>query len=168
MSQIEAFNALTDERAEADLLACCAAPGWARAVAAGRPYPDLAAVLAAADTAGTALSWAEVTQALAAHPRIGQRPTGQGREDGWSKGEQSGMDGASVATRIAIAEANEAYEQRFGYRYLICATGRTDLELLAAAQARLTNDEQTEQAVVRAELGRIAALRIRKLLDERG
>ncbi|WP_431910137.1 2-oxo-4-hydroxy-4-carboxy-5-ureidoimidazoline decarboxylase [Micromonospora carbonacea] len=166
MGRIEKFNALAAQRAQDDLLACCAVPRWAREVAAGRPYPDLAALLAAAHTASARLTWPEVTQALAAHPRIGQRPTGQRREDGWSRGEQSGLDAASDGTRAAIAGANEEYERRFGHLFLVCAAGRTDAELLAAARARLAHDEATEREVVRGELAKIAALRIRKLLDE--
>ncbi|MFI6159630.1 MULTISPECIES: 2-oxo-4-hydroxy-4-carboxy-5-ureidoimidazoline decarboxylase [Micromonospora] len=165
MTRIEEFNALAAQRAEDDLLACCAVPRWAREVAAGRPYPDLAALLAAAHAASAGLTWPEVAQALAAHPRIGQRPAGQRREDGWSRGEQSGLDAASARSRADIAEANEAYERRFGHLFLVCAAGRSDAELLAAARDRLAHDEATEREVVRGELAKIAALRIRKLLD---
>ncbi|MFC8850250.1 MULTISPECIES: 2-oxo-4-hydroxy-4-carboxy-5-ureidoimidazoline decarboxylase [unclassified Micromonospora] len=166
MKRIEQFNALAAQRAEDELAACCAVPRWAREIAAGRPYPDLAALLASALAASARLTWPEVAQALAAHPRIGERPAGQRREDGWSRGEQSGLDGSSDRTRAAIAEANEEYERRFGHLFLICAAGRSDTELLAAARDRLAHDEATEREVVREELASIAALRIRKLLDE--
>ncbi|EEP74993.1 hypothetical protein MCAG_05320 [Micromonospora sp. ATCC 39149] len=166
VGRIEEFNALAAQRAEDELAACCAVPRWAREIVAGRPYQNLAALLAAADAASARLTWPEVEQALAAHPRIGQRPVGQRREDGWSRGEQSGLDASSGRTRAAIAEANEEYERRFGHLFLICATGRSDVELLAAARARLAHDEATERAVIRDELTKIAALRIRKLLDE--
>ena len=79
MDRIEAFNSLPAGELEAELLAVCAVPGWGRAVAAGRPYPSRAAVLAAADTAARSLSWPEVLQGLSAHPRIGERAQGDSK-----------------------------------------------------------------------------------------
>jgi len=163
---VEAFNALPPDRAEADLLTCCASTTWARRVAAGRPYPDLPALLAAADAASRALAWPDVAQALSAHPRIGQRVAGAGREAAWSRREQAGVDAADDSTRAALARANEDYEARFGHLFLIFASGRTDAEMLAAALARLGNDEATERDVVREELRKIARLRLERLFDE--
>jgi 2-oxo-4-hydroxy-4-carboxy-5-ureidoimidazoline decarboxylase len=135
-------------------------------VAAGRPYPDLVALRAAADAASRALTWADVAQALAAHPRIGHRPAGPGREAAWSRREQAGVAGADAAARAARAAANREYEARFGHLFLVCASGRSDAELLAAARARLANDETTERAVVADELRRIAALRLDRLVGQ--
>jgi 2-oxo-4-hydroxy-4-carboxy-5-ureidoimidazoline decarboxylase len=163
---VEAFNALPPERAEAELLACCASAHWARRVAAGRPYPDRPALLAAADAASRALTWTDVAQALAAHPRIGQRATGSGRAAAWSRREQAGVDSADASTRAALARANEDYEARFGHIFLISASGRTDADLLAAARARLANDEATEREVVREELRKIARRRLEGLFDD--
>jgi 2-oxo-4-hydroxy-4-carboxy-5-ureidoimidazoline decarboxylase len=157
------FNALDD--AERALLACCAAPRWAREVAAGRPYPDRTALADRARAILDGLEWSEIRTALDAHPRIGERPTGAGVEAAWSRTEQSGMDAASTETKTALVEANRAYEQRFGHVLLIFATGRTDIEMLDAARRRLGNDETTERGVVRAELARIVALRLERLLD---
>ncbi|MBX6356755.1 MAG: 2-oxo-4-hydroxy-4-carboxy-5-ureidoimidazoline decarboxylase [Micromonosporaceae bacterium] len=159
------FNALPGEQAERELLACCAAPAWARAVAAGRPYPDLAAVLAAAAAAGARRGGGGGAAALAAHPRIGQRPAGSGREAAWSRQEQSGMDAAAAEVAAALAAANSAYEQRFGHVFLIFAAGRTPEQMLAAARARLGNDPATERDVVREELRKIARLRLERLLS---
>jgi 2-oxo-4-hydroxy-4-carboxy-5-ureidoimidazoline decarboxylase len=75
------------------------------------------------------------------------------------------MDTATAEVRAALVEANRAYEDRFGHVFLIFATGRTDAEMLAAARERLANDEATEREVVRAELGKIVELRLRKLVE---
>jgi 2-oxo-4-hydroxy-4-carboxy-5-ureidoimidazoline decarboxylase len=158
------LNALPPEEAERELLACCASPAWAHRVATARPYADLAALLAAADAAMGRLSWAEIDQALAAHPRIGERAAGAGREAAWSRREQAGMDGAGDQTRTALVEANMAYEERFGHVFLIFASGRSDTEMLASAQARLHHDEATERQVVREELGKISRLRLERLV----
>ncbi len=161
---LDGFNAQSAVAARADLLACCASPDWAAQVCAGRPYPDLAALTGAARAALAALDWPQVLAALAAHPRIGASPTGAGREAAWSRQEQSGVDSADAATRAALVAANRDYEQRFGHVFLVCASGRSDRELLAAAQARLANDASAERLVVRTELAEIALLRLERLL----
>jgi 2-oxo-4-hydroxy-4-carboxy-5-ureidoimidazoline decarboxylase len=158
------FNRLSRERAIGDLLSCCASPRWARAVASGRPYQDLDAVTDAAGVALARLDWPEIALALAAHPRIGQRPSGAGREAAWSRREQAGVDHSDAVVLQRLAEANRDYEERFGQVFLIFATGRSDAELLAEARRRLGNDEETERAVVRDELVKIVKLRLERLL----
>ncbi|HET6534530.1 MAG TPA: 2-oxo-4-hydroxy-4-carboxy-5-ureidoimidazoline decarboxylase [Actinoplanes sp.] len=162
MDEVAAVNAMPAERLEADLLACCAAPAWAAAIVAGRPYPDRSAILAAADAAAHKLSWPDVLEGLAAHPRIGERAAGQSREAAWSRQEQAAAAGPDDA---ALAEANRAYEERFGHVFLIFASGRSQAEILAAARQRLANDDETERTVVADQLRRIALLRLERWLD---
>ncbi|HEX6754551.1 MAG TPA: 2-oxo-4-hydroxy-4-carboxy-5-ureidoimidazoline decarboxylase [Mycobacteriales bacterium] len=145
---------------------CCASPAWVAAVLAGRPYGDRAVLAAASDAAVEALPWPEVERALAAHPRIGERPDGDGRDAGWSRAEQSGVGSGSAASavRAALAAGNAAYEARFGHVYLVRAAGRSAPELLALLESRLGNDVATERAVVRRELAEIARLRLDRLV----
>lgn len=157
------FNDLVRERAEAELLACCAVPAWAAQVALGRPYPSVGSLTAAGLAALAELSWDEVALALAAHPRIGERAPGGSREAAWSRREQG--DAASSPEADALREANVAYEERFGHVFLIFAAGRTPAEMLASARARLGNDEATERQVVREELARIVRLRLERLVE---
>ncbi|MEV5750477.1 2-oxo-4-hydroxy-4-carboxy-5-ureidoimidazoline decarboxylase [Actinoallomurus sp. NPDC052308] len=152
---------------EADLLTCCASRRWARTVAAGR-HGDPAALRAASARALAELDWEDVMEALAAHPRIGDRVAGSGQEARWSRDEQSGMDTAAEDVRRALAEGNLAYEKRFGHVFLACATGCRAAELLAALRARLGNDIGTERRVVRAELSKIVDLRLARLVTEEG
>jgi 2-oxo-4-hydroxy-4-carboxy-5-ureidoimidazoline decarboxylase len=159
------FNRLSQERVVGDLLSCCASPRWAWAVASGRPYPDVAAATDAAAAALAQLDWPEVSLALAAHPRIGQRPSGTGREAAWSRREQAAVEHSDAEMLDQLAEANRAYEDRFGRVFLIFAAGRSDVEMLAEARRRLANDEDTERAVVRGELARIVKLRLERLLQ---
>ncbi len=168
MDPVDVFNGLPAERAEADLLACCAVGRWAAELTAGRPYRQRTDLMAAADAALRGLTWAEVAQALAAHPRIGERVEGSGREAAWSRREQSGAARADEATKAALLQANREYEQRFGHVFLIFASGRSDVEMLAAARERLTNDDATERAVVADQLRRIALLRLERLIDGLG
>jgi 2-oxo-4-hydroxy-4-carboxy-5-ureidoimidazoline decarboxylase len=163
---VETFNTLPAGRLEHDLLACLAAPGWGARIAAGRPYPDRGAVLAAADAAAGGLSWTDVALGLSAHPRIGERAAGEGQEARWSRHEQSAAaHSADDATRAALDAANREYEDRFGHVFLICATGKSQAEILAAARERLGHDAAAERAVVADELRLIALLRLERLLD---
>ncbi|GAA4928105.1 2-oxo-4-hydroxy-4-carboxy-5-ureidoimidazoline decarboxylase [Actinoplanes utahensis] len=166
MGAVETFNALPEERLRAELLACCAAPAWGAAIAAKRPFPDRAGLLAAADAAGRGLSWEDVLAGLSAHPRIGERAAGDSQEAAWSRTEQSAAaQTADDTTRAALVEANRAYEERFGHVFLIFASGRSQAEILAAARERLGNDEAAERAVVTGELRQIALLRLERVLD---
>lgn len=156
------FDALPRAEAEAELLTCCASRRWAAAVSAGRPYGSAGNLVTAAVEAARDLGWADVKEALAAHPRIGDRPRGSGRASAWSRGEQSGV---ADADRAAFAAANAAYEARFGHVFLICASGRDGAEMLAELRERLDNDPETERSVVHGELVKITELRLRKLLS---
>ena len=157
---LDRVNALPDQEAERMLSTVCSSPAWARAVAAGRPYSSAEALLSAADEALGALPEQEVDAALAAHPRIGER-TAQGS---LSRAEQAGLTGMSAATAQALAEANRAYEERFGHVYLVCATGRSGPELLALLHDRLRNEPTKERQVLREELRKINRIRLSDLL----
>ena len=150
-----------DELLRHRLEACCAAPSWVQDLVAGRPYPDVGALEAASDRATATLSGADFEQALAAHPRIGERAA-HGR---WSAQEQSGVAGADDDLRDRLRQANIDYEQRFGHVYLVCATGRSAQEMLDLALERLHNDPAAEHGVVLSELAAINRLRLAKMLQ---
>jgi 2-oxo-4-hydroxy-4-carboxy-5-ureidoimidazoline decarboxylase len=156
---LDRFNTLATEAAEEALLTCCAAPAWAARVAAARPYVTEADLVVAGVSAFDELGWADLRQALAAHPRIGQRPAGDGAEAAWSRREQAGVQGAVRE----LDEVNEAYERRFGHLFLIFASGKSADEVLMAARGRLRNNEETERTVVRGELRKIVELRLERL-----
>jgi 2-oxo-4-hydroxy-4-carboxy-5-ureidoimidazoline decarboxylase len=161
------FNALPAEDAERELLACCAAPAWARSVAGGRPYSDMEGLVVAARTALESLTWDDIARALAGHPRIGERASGEDRASAWSRREQSAVAAdPEAATAAALVEANRAYEQRFGHIFLIFASGRTPAQILDASRRRLGNDVTTERAVVKEELSKITMLRLERMMTE--
>jgi 2-oxo-4-hydroxy-4-carboxy-5-ureidoimidazoline decarboxylase len=154
------FNALPADHAVEALLGCCAAPGWARRVAAGRPYATVDDLLAAADAAWAAREPGDLEAAMAGHPRIGER-----RLTGWSRQEQSGV-GSDGQTVTALRDANAAYEDRFGHVFLICATGRGPGDILAELRRRMSNDPDTERTVAAGEIGKINAIRLRQLVAQ--
>lgn len=160
------LNALPQEQARQQLLACCGAPEWAEALLRGRPYADANALLARAAAASSALSWPQVRAALRAHPAIGTKAAGADREAAWSRREQAASATANAAQRSELAELNEAYLRRFGHVFLICAAGRDAADILAALRTRLAAPPEVERETVRDELGKIARLRLARLLEK--
>ncbi|MDA1359147.1 2-oxo-4-hydroxy-4-carboxy-5-ureidoimidazoline decarboxylase [Glycomyces luteolus] len=160
MWTLGAFNTADAEDAVEALTACCASRAWAEKLASGRPYGTVAALQAAALAGFDELDDAEIAVAHAAHARIGKpKPAG---EDRWSRGEQSRALAADEAVRAELAEANAAYERRFGRVFLICATGLSGEEILAEAKRRLGSTDEAEHREAVAELRKIVALRLEK------
>lgn len=164
MSWLATLNERADEaRTVSTLAACCSSQAWVRRILEQRPFPDGAALFAASDAAIAALDEAGVADALAGHPRIGERPGGA--EGDWSRQEQRGVESAAAGVLGEIAAANAAYERRFGQVYLVCAAEKSAQELLAICRSRLSNDPDTEARVVRRELAEITRRRLGKLLQ---
>lgn len=168
-SGLTALNTAGDEDLRPRLRTCCQAESWIEHVLAGRPYADEAELLAASDDATAALDESGLAQALAGHPRIGERPPtrrGDARATGWSRREQAGVTTAEADVVTALDAANADYARRFGHIYLVCASGRSGTELLDVCRARLDNDPVTERGVVLDELAKINRLRLGRLLSE--
>jgi OHCU decarboxylase len=163
------LNSLSPESAEAELGEVCGAPGWAAAVASGRPYRDEAALAASAEEAWNGLTREAWIEGFAAHPRIGEGDRRAGGEaSAWSREEQAGMAAAGEGARAELALAQRAYERRFGWPYIVCATSRSAEEMLADCRARLANDPDAEIEVAAGEERRIGRLRLEKLLTTGG
>jgi 2-oxo-4-hydroxy-4-carboxy-5-ureidoimidazoline decarboxylase len=160
MADLGAFNAAPHDAAEHDLLTCCDSRSFAKLIADGRPYRDMAALDAAVYSAFDALTWGDIVEAMRGHPRIGERTTSAA-----SAAEQATAAAAGDEVRQAIATGNVAYERRFGHVFLICASGRSGPEILTDLRARLLNDPISERAVARQELTKITRLRLAKLLS---
>lgn len=142
-----------------EMLEHCESRAWAAAMVRARPVSDSRALLDAADLAWARLEKEDRQEAFAAHSRIGDRAAvGKGAR------EQAGTAHASQETLDALAQANRAYEQRFGRIFLVCATGKTAEEMLALCRRRLHNDPETEFAVASEEQRKIIRLRLEKWL----
>jgi 2-oxo-4-hydroxy-4-carboxy-5-ureidoimidazoline decarboxylase len=157
MPGLARLNALAERDAVEVRLGCCSAPGWARRVAARRPFSSVDDLLAAADAAWADRAPGELEDAMAGHPRIGELSL-----SAQSRQEQSEV-GSDLRVAQALREANAAYENRFGHVFLICATGRGPDEILAELRRRMAHDPATELEVAAAEIGKINALRLQKL-----
>ncbi len=153
----------TDDELREGLTACLAVPRWVDAVIAGGPYASVAQLVEVARDAATPLSPDEVDQALADHPRIGERHPGSGPSKQFSAAEQSASASTDAELAARLAAGNQAYEERFGRVFLIRAAGRTRPEILAELERRLELDPATEIEGVAGELRDIALLRIPQL-----
>jgi 2-oxo-4-hydroxy-4-carboxy-5-ureidoimidazoline decarboxylase len=163
------LDALPPEEARAAFLRCCGSSRWAEAMTTGRPHGTEAGLLAAAERAFAALDRPDWLEAFAHHPRIGDRAALAARfaaTRGWSSSEQAGVAAAREDVLDALAEANRAYEDRFGYIFIVCATGRTAPEMLGLLRERLANPPEAELHVAAAEQAKITALRLKKLIEE--
>ena len=165
---LEHLNILPDEEASAELLKCCGSTRWAHAMCEERPFRDTRSLLKTADRVWLSLGREDWLEAFLSHPKIGGRKAA--RETGeearrWSEDEQKGTSSAGRDVLAALAEANHAYEERFGHIFIICATGKSAAEMLALLRARIDNDPETELRVAAEEQRRITHLRLEKLIN---
>jgi len=155
------IDSMSESQAMKQLGACCGSSRWVSAMLARRPFRSREAVLETADEIWASLDGADWREAFAHHPRIGEQTT-----NSTAAKEQSGVSGAADDVRQALAKANRDYEQRFGYIYIVCATGKSAEEMLAIAKSRLENDPDTELRVAAEEQRKITRLRLQKLLED--
>jgi OHCU decarboxylase len=177
MTGLDELNVLDREAAERVLLRCCGSAAWARGMAARRPFRDVKTMVEEAESASSVLSLGDWLEAFAAHPRIGESPpdgraSGTGEAGGagelgldWSAREQAGMDLADAATRQRLAAANREYETRFGFTYIVCATGKSAGEMLDAAERRLMHSRDEELRIAAGEQLKITQLRLAMLVS---
>ena len=162
------LNRLSVEEARAALLACCGSTRWAEAVAALRPFWDVGQLLNIGGRVWRELPREDWLEAFRAHPKIGESKAEQetGAEaQRWAEGEQARARDASDETLTALAAANREYEERFGFIFIVCATGKSAEEMLALLRGRINNDPETELRVAAAEQWRITELRLKKFLN---
>ncbi len=166
---LDAFNRLPADEATGQLLSCCASGKWAQAVLRRRPFEEPASLFRAAERAWWSCDGDDWRQAFAAHPRIGERPAAAGqpaRHAEWSLKEQGGASGADQQVLARLAEQNRAYEDKFGFTYIVCASGKSADQMLSILERRLSGTQQSELRTAAEEQAKITQLRLRKLLAE--
>jgi 2-oxo-4-hydroxy-4-carboxy-5-ureidoimidazoline decarboxylase len=164
---IDAFDRLSEGDARAALERCCGCREWVERMMARRPFGDAARL---SETAGHI--WRDLTpeawrEAFAHHPRIGDLESLRrhfAATADLAGREQSGVAAAAPATLDALAEGNRAYEERFGYIFIVCATGKSADEMLALLRGRMVNDPKTELGIAAEEQLKIMRLRLERML----
>lgn len=156
-----------DELNEADemilrdsLQRCCGSHAWVERMIALRPFRDYSELLSSSESVWNSLAPTDWLEAFAHHPKIGAKSASQ-----WSTEEQRGMETAGVPTAAAMAKLNAEYERKFGFIFIVCATGKSADEMLALITKRLQNDPETELHIAAAEQSKITALRLEKVLN---
>jgi len=166
------LDVLSSERAAELLRSCCGAARWVEGMVVRRPFLRMTALLTAADDLWWSLQPSDWLDAFAHHPRIGESRSAAAqsvRARDWSSSEQSGLAAADAVVRQQLAEANVAYDARFGYICIICAAGKSAGELLAITRSRLANAPDVELRMAAEEQRKITRLRLEKLFhDETG
>ena len=168
-SGLARLNSLPPAVAEAELRKCCGSSEWARRMTMARPFINDEKLASKAEEIWWSLSPSDWLQAFRSHPKIGERRAAQPAEAGekrWSEQEQSGMRTASQGKIKELEELNSIYEKRFGYIFVICATGKTPDEMLAALRSRLDHGPEEELRCAAAEQAQITKLRLDKLMKD--
>jgi 2-oxo-4-hydroxy-4-carboxy-5-ureidoimidazoline decarboxylase len=135
---------------------------------ARRPFLDGASLLTASDDAWRSLAEEDWMEAFRSHPRIGESRAAEvapAQSAAWSAQEQRDVAAAGDAVKISLAEGNREYEKRFGHIFIVCATGKSGLEILEILRRRLHNDKATELQEAAEQQRQIMRIRIEKWLS---
>jgi len=166
--ELDRLNALAPADAQVEFLKCCGSTRWAKLMTEARPFANFEEVSSRADEIWASLGEQDWLEAFHAHPRIGERKaaaTQSQQAAGWSAQEQSQAQQAADETKAAIAEGNSVYEDRFGFIFIICASGKSAEQILSSLNERLANSVATELPIAAEEQQKITQLRLKKLLS---
>jgi OHCU decarboxylase len=145
---------------ESELLGCCGSHEWVKRMTALQPFNNADEMLRAADRVWWELRPSDWLEAFAAHPRIGEK-SGDAR----ARQEQAGVDGAAAETLERLASANRAYEDKFGYIYIVCASGKSATEMLDMLESRLRNEADVELRAAAEQQWQITRLRLERWFE---
>jgi OHCU decarboxylase len=165
---LQAWNAAEPATALNAMIACCAARRWATAMVALRPILGVLELSEAADRIWSTMEESDWMEAFAAHPRIGDRKPAHAtaKSATWSTQEQSSTNQAAEKVLEDLAQGNALYEERFGFTYIVCATGKSADEMLAILNRRLNSDRATELREAAEQQRQITQIRLGKWLIE--
>ena len=162
------LNSLPRQQLSEILMACCGSASWVKKMVSLFPADDIKTLLKNAEEQWWFCSEEDWREAFAHHPKIGN-PESAGIKDAisitWARNEQAGIKGATHQTIELLTDCNYGYEKKFGYIFIVCATGRSAEEMLNALQARLKNNPAKEIGIAAAEQNKITKLRLQKLLE---
>jgi len=165
---LEELNKTDTVNAQATLKLCCGSSQWSKLLAEQRPFSSSRDLLAKAEIVWHELSKEDWLEAFSHHPKIGETKANLKNFDApdWSQKEQAGVNNASELTQRKLEHLNDDYFKKFGHVFLICATGRSADQMLAALELRLANDSETEITIAVKEQSKITRIRLEKLLND--
>jgi OHCU decarboxylase len=165
--KVEQLNLLPFSEAESELLKCCGSKNWARQMASERPFASLNQLVESGERIWWSLESADWLEAFLSHPKIGeQKAVAQTAVEAqqWSEDEQAGIRNSAEKTIDELAKLNRTYEEKFGYIFIVCASGKSSAEMLAILRQRLDNNPEEELPLAAAEQAKITQLRLGKLV----
>lgn len=165
---LSAWNKADTNTAAQAMLVCCGAQRWAAAMVASRPIESVFELSEAADRVWAAMTELDWMEAFTCHPRIGERKTvvAPAKSAAWSEQEQSLVAAAESKVLAELDAGNARYEEKFGFTYIVCATGKTAEEMLAILKRRLANDRAAELREAAEQQRQITQVRLGKWLVE--
>lgn len=162
------LNLLPVDKLQEELLKCCGSTAWVDKMLKFFPMDDLVEMLEDAEEQWYECTPADWKEAFTHHPKIGDvdsltKKFASTAE--WAFDEQSAAILASQQVIADLAAANEAYEEKFGYIFIVCATGKTADEMLNILQQRLSNTPEDEIKIAMDEQNKITLIRLQKLVQ---
>jgi OHCU decarboxylase len=169
---LAAWNGTDASSATETMLACCGSKRWAAAMVALRPIASVEALSQAADRLWSTMQEPDWLEAFACHPRIGERKPAvavadtSAQSSAWSRQEQSSASVTNELVLTELTEDNQLFEQRFGFTYIICATGKSAAEILTILKRRLASNREAELCEAAEQQRQIMQIRLGKWLVE--
>jgi len=161
------LNTLSVDEATHTFMQCCTSTAWVDAMVQARPFTDKKALETKADLAWQGLVEADYLEAFDGHPQIGNLDTLRAKYANTktlASGEQSSVNEATEQVIEALSQGNGDYLEKFGFIFIVCATGKSAAQMLALLELRLPNDKATELVNAAEEQRKIFHLRLEKLL----
>ncbi len=165
---LSAWNSADKSTAFNAMIACCGSKRWAQEMVALRPFESIESLSLTADEVWSTMQEPDWIEAFACHPRIGERKAAHAvaKSAAWSVQEQSSTEHAAEQVLAELAAGNALYEERYGFTYIVCATGKSAEEMLAILNRRLASDRATELRVAAEQQRQITQIRLGKWLAE--
>lgn len=164
---IEQINCLDQDQATQLFMQCCTSERWIKIMVDGRPYNNFSALRKSADQAWDQMTEKDYLQAFEGHPKIGNVSSLKAKYANTKElasGEQSGASQAKETIILQLAKSNQAYEDKYGFIFIVCATGKSAEQMLDLLHSRLKNDRYRELEIASEEQRKIFHLRLEKLL----
>ena len=164
---LDELNSLPDGEAAIALRRCCAAEAWVLALVNARPFTSIEQLLKKAEDVWWNLHEGDFMEAFSAHPKIGDVSSLRAKyadTHALAANEQQGAHQADDSVLEALATGNKAYEEKFGFIFIVCATGKSAEEMLTLLQQRLPNSHVQEVRNAAENQALITAIRLNKLL----
>lgn len=161
---LSAYNLLSKEQAAKHLMDCCGSTQWVSQMMAYFPFESEKQMVHLATSV-----WYEQCdesdwrESFTHHPKIGDVKS---LTEKFAGKEQAGVAVATETTIQAIAQANTDYENKFGFIFIVCATGKSATEMLQLLLNRLQNTIAEELNIAMGEQQKITLIRFKKLLTE--